>query len=50
MTDSPQTLSAARRLARKVVPLPVRRVFVTVVERVTRWTWKPGRHHVERAS
>ena len=42
MTDSPRTVSRARKLARKVVPFRARRVFVTTVD--TR-LGKAGRHH-----
>lgn len=45
MTDSPRTVSRTRKLARKVVPLRARKVFVTTVERITRRTWKAGAHH-----
>ena len=42
MTDSPRTVTRARKLARKVVPFRARRVFVTTVD--TR-LGKAGRHH-----
>ena len=43
MTDSPRTVSRARKLARKVVPVSIRSVFVTTVD--TRLGRK-GRHHL----
>ena len=46
MTDAPRTVRRARKIARKIVPLFIRRRFVTTVERITRRTWKAGSHHV----
>ena len=43
MTDAPKTVSRAHKLARKVVPLQIRKVFVTTVD--TRLGRK-GRHHL----
>jgi hypothetical protein len=45
MTDSPRTVTRARKLARKVVPLRIRKAFVSAVERITRQAWKAGTHH-----
>lgn len=42
MTDNPRTLSRTRKLARKVVPLRARKVFVATVD--TRLK-KAGKHH-----
>ena len=45
MTDSPRTVSRARKLARKVVPLPIRRTVVRWVDSSAAKWGEPGRHH-----
>jgi hypothetical protein len=50
MTDSPRTVSRARKFAREVVPVRIRSAFVHTVDAHAWRKRKPGRHHARVCS